>query len=85
MKGTRAGRQFPLLNPLSEEYAVLRTQLVSSMLNVMATNYSRKNPQVRLFEIASRFVPKALPVTEQPEELPTLRSGCMEKRKTFLP
>ncbi len=73
MKGTRAGRQFPLLNPLSEEYAVLRTQLVSSMLNVMATNYSRKNPQVRLFEIASRFVPKALPVTEQPEELPTLR------------
>ena len=39
----------PLMNPLSEEYAVLRTQLVSSTLNVLATNYSRKNPSARLF------------------------------------
>lgn len=65
----------PLMNPLSEEYAVLRTQLVSSTLNVLATNYSRKNPSARLFEIARRFIPKALPVTEQPAELPTLSIG----------
>lgn len=73
----------PLLNPLSEEYAVLRPQLVSSMLNVMATNYSRKNPAVRLFEIARRFIPKALPVTEQPEELPTLSIGLYGDEMDF--
>ena len=82
-EGDARRKAVPLLNPLSEEYAVLRTQLVSSMLNVMATNYSRKNPQVRLFEIASRFVPKALPVTEQPEELPTLSIGMYGETEDF--
>ena len=36
-----------LLNPLGEEYSVMRTQLVTSMLTVLATNYSRKNQAVR--------------------------------------
>ncbi len=65
-----------LLNPLGEEYAVMRTQLVSSMLTVLATNYSRKNSAVRFFEVGKRFIPHALPLTEQPDEVPVLCLGA---------
>ena len=64
-----------LLNPLGEEYSTMRTQLLTSMLTVLSTNYNRKIPAVRLFEVSKRFVPKALPVTEQPLEIPTLAIG----------
>lgn len=64
-----------LLNPLGEEYSTLRTQLVTSMLSVLSTNYSRKIPAVRFFEISKRFIPRSLPLTEQPQELPTLCLG----------
>ena len=40
-------RQITLLNPLGEEYSVMRTQLTSSMLTVLSTNYARKIPSVR--------------------------------------
>ena len=64
-----------LLNPLGEEFSTLRTQLVSSMLAVLSTNYNRKNEAVRLFEVSKLFLPKALPVTEQPREIPALSIG----------
>ena len=64
-----------LLNPLGEEFSTLRTQLVSSMLTVLSTNYNRKNEAVRLFEVSKLFLPKALPVTEQPQEIPALSLG----------
>ena len=72
-----------LLNPLGEEYSVMRTQLVTSMLTVLATNYSRKNQAVRLFEVGRLFRPKALPVTEQPEETPALCIGLYGKGEDF--
>ncbi len=65
----------PLINPLGEEYAVLRTQLTTSMLTVLATNYNRKNAAVRFFEIGKQFLPHALPLTEQPSEVPALAIG----------
>lgn len=73
----------PLLNPLSEEYSVLRTQLVTSMLTVLATNCNRKNPSARLFELSKRFEPKSLPLTEQPLELPVLSIGLYGAEEDF--
>ncbi len=64
-----------LLNPLGDEYSTMRTQLITSMLTVMSTNINRKIADARFFEISKRFVPKSLPVTEQPDEVPTLSLG----------
>lgn len=72
-----------LLNPLGEEYAAMRTQLTSSMLTVLATNYSRKNAAVRFFEIGKQFIPHALPLTEQPDEIPALSLGLYGDREDF--
>jgi len=72
-----------LLNPLGEEYSTMRTQLVTSMLTVMATNYNRKIPAARFFEASKRFVPKALPVNDQPQEIPTLCLGIYGQEEDF--
>ncbi len=76
-------QQVALLNPLGEEYSVMRTQLTSSMLTVLSTNYARKNPAVRFFEIGKRFVAKSLPATEQPAELPVLSLGLYGEGEDF--
>ncbi len=72
-----------LLNPLGDEYSTMRTQLTTSMLTVMATNINRKIAEARFFEISKRFVPKSLPVTEQPDEIPTLSLGFYGKDEDF--
>ncbi len=76
-------RQVPLLNPLGEEYSVMRTQLTSSMLTVLATNYSRKIPAARFFEVSKRFIADSLPVDKQPEELPALSIGLYGEGEDF--
>ncbi len=70
-------------NPLGDEYSTMRTQLVTSMLSVMATNISRKNPDSRFFELSRIYLPKALPLTEQPEERATLCIGLYGQTEDF--
>ena len=72
-----------LLNPLGEEYSTMRTQLLTSMLTVLSTNYNRKTQSARLFEVSKRFVPKSLPLTEQPLEIPTLAIGMYGSDEDF--
>jgi phenylalanyl-tRNA synthetase beta chain len=72
-----------LLNPLGEEYSTMRTQLITSMLTVLSTNYNRKIANARLFEASKIFKPHALPVTEQPAEVPTLCIGMYGEKEDF--
>lgn len=72
-----------LLNPLGEEYAVMRTQMLTSMLTVLSTNYNRKIAAARLFESAKTFKAKSLPLTEQPLELPAMSIGLYGKGEDF--
>lgn len=71
----------PIMNPLTDEYPLLRTTLLSSVLENAARNYSRKNEDVRLFEIAPVFYPKSLPITEQPLEVQKLVGLIMGRRE----
>ena len=81
--GDERRRQIALLNPLGEEYSVMRTQLTSSMLTVLATNYSRKIPAVRFFELGKRFIADSLPLDKQPAELPVLCIGLYGEGEDF--
>ena len=72
-----------LLNPLGDEYSTMRTQLVTSMLTVLSTNYNRKNSEVRFFEISKRFIPESLPLTKEPAEIPTMCVGIYGKEEDF--
>ncbi len=72
-----------ILNPLGDEYSVMRTQLITSMLRVVSTNYNRKNADARLFEIDKRFIPKSLPITVQPDEKATLCFAVYGENEDF--
>lgn len=55
-------------NPLGEDFSIMRTISLNGMLTSLATNYNRRNKDVKLFELANIYVPKALPLTELPDE-----------------
>ncbi|MCI6675310.1 MAG: phenylalanine--tRNA ligase subunit beta [Clostridiales bacterium] len=57
-----------ILNPLGEDYSIMKTTPLNGMLTALSTNYNRRNKNVRLYEIANIYLPKALPMTELPEE-----------------
>jgi phenylalanyl-tRNA synthetase beta chain len=57
-----------IMNPLGEDYSIMRTISLNGMLTSLATNYNRRNKNVRLYELGNIYLPKSLPLTELPEE-----------------
>ena len=55
-------------NPLGEDFSVMRTVSLNGMLTSLATNYNRRNKDVRLYEMGNIYIPKQIPLTELPEE-----------------
>lgn len=55
-------------NPLGEDFSIMRTISLNGMLTSLATNYNRRNKNVRLYELGNIYIPKTLPLTELPEE-----------------
>ena len=58
----------PILNPLTDEAPLVRTCLLTSIMENAVRNFSRKNNDIKLFDVAPVFLPKQLPLTELPEE-----------------
>ena len=61
-------RAVEIMNPLGEDYSIMRTTSLNGMLTSLATNYNRRNKKVRLYELGNIYLPKTLPLTELPEE-----------------
>lgn len=74
-------RAVPIMNPLTDVAPLLRTTLLASIFENAARNFSRKNEDVRLFEVAPVFIPKALPITELPHERQQLAGLLMGRRE----
>ncbi|MGN0363793.1 MAG: phenylalanine--tRNA ligase subunit beta [Bilifractor sp.] len=55
-------------NPLGEDFSIMRTISLNGMLTSLSTNYNRRNKDVRLYELGNVYIPKALPLTELPDE-----------------
>ena len=58
----------PITNPLGEDFSIMRTLPLNGILTSLATNYNRRNKDVKLYELAHIYLPKAVPVTELPDE-----------------
>lgn len=61
-------RAVEITNPLGEDYSIMRTTSLNGMLTSLATNYNRRNKNVRLYELGNIYLPETLPLTELPEE-----------------
>ncbi len=55
-------------NPLGEDFACMRSSMLPSLLECTAANYNHSVKSMRLYENASTYHPKALPLQELPEE-----------------
>ena len=62
-------------NPLGEDFSIMRTQMMSSILSSLGTNYSRRNKDVKLFDLGKIYLAKELPLTDYPDERPQLTLG----------
>ncbi|MBA5850888.1 phenylalanine--tRNA ligase subunit beta [Clostridium sp. cel8] len=52
-------------NPLGEDYSIMRTTSIPSMMEALSRNYSRSNESARLFEIGKVYMPN-----DDPNKLP---------------
>lgn len=68
-------RTVTIANPLGEDFSIMRTLPLNGMLTSLATNYNRRNKDVRLYEMGNVYYPKQLPLTELPEERMMLTFG----------
>lgn len=57
-----------ITNPLGEDFSIMRTNSLNGILTSLATNYNRRNKDVRLYELGNIYLPKQIPVTEIPEQ-----------------
>lgn len=57
-----------ILNPLGEDFSIMRTTSLNGMLTSLATNYNRRNKDVRLYEMGNIYIPGELPLKELPDE-----------------
>ena len=67
-QGDELRKTVVISNPLGEDYSIMRTLPLNGLLTSLATNYNRRNKNVRLYELANIYLPKALPLTELPDE-----------------
>ena len=56
-------------NPLGEDFSIMRTLPVNGMLTSLATNFNRRAPEAKLYELARVYLPG-----EDPEKLPDERT-----------
>ncbi|HHU18443.1 MAG TPA: phenylalanine--tRNA ligase subunit beta [Clostridiales bacterium] len=72
-----------ILNPLGEEYSVMRTILLPNMLEVLGRNYSRNNNKVKAFEIGNTFHNNKGDKESLPDERESLVIGCYGEGENF--
>ena len=57
-----------ILNPLGEDFSIMRTVSVNGLLVSLGNNYNHRNKSVKLYELGNVYLPKSLPLTELPDE-----------------
>jgi phenylalanyl-tRNA synthetase beta chain len=70
----------PILNPITDEYPILRTTLIAGLADTVARNLARKNEDLKLYEVGTTHHAKNLPLTAHPEELYRLCGAMVGRR-----
>ncbi len=73
-------RCIDLLNPITDDFKVMRTTMAASLLNAAAYNLARQQSSVEIFEIGRVYLPDVLPLKKFPEERSVLCAVMSGKR-----
>ncbi len=75
-------RAVVIQNPLGEDFSVMRTSMIPSLLNVAAINWKRSVDVAKVFEIGYVYQAKSLPLTDLPTEIRHLAAFCYDDTAT---
>lgn len=67
-------------NPITDDFTVLRTTLISSLLATASYNLSRRNENITIFEVGNTYVSEQQPLVDFPKEIPMLAGVLIGKR-----
>nr|WP_092067105.1 phenylalanine--tRNA ligase subunit beta [Dendrosporobacter quercicolus]NSL49733.1 phenylalanine--tRNA ligase subunit beta [Dendrosporobacter quercicolus DSM 1736]SDL49232.1 phenylalanyl-tRNA synthetase beta subunit [Dendrosporobacter quercicolus] len=73
----------PILNPITDDFPLLRTTLTGGVLETVARNLARKNEDIKIYELGPVYLPRKLPLTELPDE-PQMLCGALSGRRNEL-
>ena len=69
-----------IINPIVDEFSVMRTTMAYSVLATAAYNAARQLPSIKIFETGKIYLPKELPLQDFPVEVPVLAAVMTGKR-----
>lgn len=69
-----------IMNPITDDFPILRTSLLGNVMETMVRNLSRKNDDLKIVEIGAVYLPAALPIEQLPAE-PLMVCGAMTGRR----
>lgn len=82
-KNAKEREVIKLLNPISEDMAIMRRLLAPSMTTVIERNIKRGVSEARFFELAKIYIPNSLPITDFPAEQNVLCLGAYGEDEDF--
>ncbi|MDR3592892.1 MAG: phenylalanine--tRNA ligase subunit beta [Negativicutes bacterium] len=70
----------PVLNPITDEFPLLRTNLLGGVLQTVISNLAQRNDDIAIYELGAVYHPRSLPVTELPDE-PMMLCGALTGKR----
>lgn len=72
-----------ILNPITENLSIMRTFMAPAMVRALENNIKNGQTDLRFFELANVYLPKALPLSEAPFEVKMLCLGTSGGEEDF--
>jgi len=72
-----------VLNPITDDFPILRTTLLGGVLETIVRNIARKNEDFKIYELGPVYLPEALPLTTLPKE-PLMLCGALVGKRNEL-
>ena len=73
-----------VLNPITDDFPILRTTLLGGILETIVRNLSRKNEDIKIYELGAVYLPDQLPLTSLAKEPLMLCGALVGKRNELL-
>ena len=71
-------------NPISEDYSIMKTSVIPTVMKTISTNYAKKNSNLKLFEYAKVYKNKSnIENNELPDEKQILTIAITGKEEKF--
>ncbi|MDR3562672.1 MAG: phenylalanine--tRNA ligase subunit beta, partial [Negativicutes bacterium] len=75
-EGDELRRAVPIMNPITDDFPLLRTTLLGGVLETIVSNLAQRNDDMAIYELGAVYRPESLPITALPEE-PMMLSGAL--------